>query len=490
MNIALNVLTSIIPALLIIIGSTEDVHLMAEYHAGIRRGLVRDEAVKLLPLNQSLAIMLAFVTTFIGFLSITVSNLELLQQFGMLVALGLLINFLVTILFVPAYLRLFGGTGKGFKAKRNIFQRSTGAIFSVVFRYKKFTLLLLLLMMAYFVWGTQFLYVNHSTLAYFSPGSEIRQRADDIHLSLSGMQTFSIILDSPIEGTFKKVRYLAEIESLQQFIEQRGVFDKSFSFADFIKLTHKVMEGTNEPQLPFEDDVVQIYMEFIQPQAFSSYVNDDFSRARILVRHNITSSQLLKREFAAIEKYLKEDLKTSLNFTLTGESVLDNRAADAMAFGQIQSLVLMIIVILLLVSVLFVDFRAGLIALVPNVFPIIVLLGVMGYYQILLDSGTTMVAAIISRAMSRGALFSVLALPLLLQFLEERVGDDGAASFPDVGGDPLSVGAALDAVLHWVGPPGRGDSPVTCHGEPAAPCAPGPEVRGGAASVTKRTFVC
>ncbi|MDJ0833441.1 MAG: MMPL family transporter [Gammaproteobacteria bacterium] len=394
MGIALNVLTSIIPALLIIIGSTEDVHLMAEYHAGLKRGLTREQAVKLLPVNQSLAIMLAFVTTFIGFLSITVSDLQMLQQFGWLVAFGLLVNFMVTILFVPAYLILFGGRGKGYKAQRNLFQKMTGVIFQLVMRFKKATLLLLLLMIGYFLWGTQYLFVNHSALAYFSPQSEIRQRAENIHQNLSGMQTFSIILDSSIEGTFYKVRYLEEIERLQQFIDERGVFDKSFSFADFIKLTHRVMEGIDEPQLPLDDEVVQVYMEFVQPEAVDSYVNDDYSSARVLVRHNITSSRQLKQEFNEIRQFLEQELQTSLKVTLTGESVLDNHAADALAFGQIQSLVLMVIVIQLLVSVLFVDFRAGLIALIPNVFPVIVLFGVMGYFQIPLDSGTTMVAAI------------------------------------------------------------------------------------------------
>jgi len=105
MEIPVNVLTSIIPALLIIIGSTEDVHLMAEYHTGIRQGLSRDEAVQRLPVNQSMAIMLAFVTTFVGFLSITINDLEILSEFGWLVSFGLLINFLVTVLFVPAFKR-------------------------------------------------------------------------------------------------------------------------------------------------------------------------------------------------------------------------------------------------------------------------------------------------------------------------------------------------------------------------------------------------
>ena len=134
MEIPVNVLTSIIPALLIIIASTEDVHLMAEYHTGIRQGKSRDEAVLRLPVNQSMAVMLAFATTLVGFLSITVNELELLREFGWLMSFGLIINFLVTTLFVPAYLRLFGGKGIGLKQKVNVFQKMARLIFSVVIR--------------------------------------------------------------------------------------------------------------------------------------------------------------------------------------------------------------------------------------------------------------------------------------------------------------------------------------------------------------------
>ncbi len=85
-------------------------------------------------------------------------------------------------------------------------------------------------------WQSQFLEVNNNTLGYFAKDSEIDQRTGAIHDNLSGMQTFAIILDSGIEGTFLKVKYLEDVRQLQQFIEQRKVFDKSFSFTDFIML--------------------------------------------------------------------------------------------------------------------------------------------------------------------------------------------------------------------------------------------------------------
>jgi diguanylate cyclase (GGDEF)-like protein len=394
LDIPVNVLTSIVPALLIIIGSTEDVHLLAEYHGAIERGMSRPQAVMQLPKNQSLAILLTFLTTLIGFLSITVNDLELLSQFGWVVSLGLIINFIVTALFIPAYLQLFGSTRVPERPPGRLFERFAQAIFRLVIRFKKTTLLLLMLAATGFGWGIQFLQINNSTLGYFDDQSPITQRAQKIHQNLSGMQTLSIVLESGIDDTFLKVRYLQDIQRLQQFIGQRGVFDKSFSFADFIMLTNQVMQEESTLSLPDEDELVQAYMGFVKPDVVKSYVSEDFSSARILIRHNLASSRELDHELAAIRHFIDNELKTQLNVIFTGESVLTNRAANSMAIGQIQSLILMVTVIFVLVSLLFIDVRAGLLAIVPNVFPVIILFGTMGYFNIALDTGTTMVAVI------------------------------------------------------------------------------------------------
>ncbi|MBT7306568.1 MAG: MMPL family transporter [Gammaproteobacteria bacterium] len=393
-GVTVNVLTSIIPALLVIIGSTEDVHLMAEYHDGIRSGLSRQEAVARLSITQSLAILLAFITTFVGLLSVVLNDLELLREFGWVVSVGLLINFIITVLFVPAYLTLFGAQSIASVGRENLYQRLVKAIFSVVIRFKGGALSLLLVVLLYFSWGAQFLQVNNNTISYFSPQSEVRQQADLIHESLSGMQTFSIVLDSGIEGTFLKARYLREVEQLQQLIQQRAVFDKSFSFADFIKLTHQVMDGTEEPMLPEEDDLIEAYMGLVQFSTVEEYVNESFSSSRILVRHNLDSSYELKQEIERIRQFVDKELKSPLKISFTGDSVLTNHAADIMAVGQFQSLILVVVVIFLLVALLFFDLRAGLLALVPNIFPLIVLFGVMGYFELPLDIGTAMVGVI------------------------------------------------------------------------------------------------
>jgi hypothetical protein len=65
-----------------------------------------------------------------------------------------------------------------------------------------------------------------------------------------------------------------------------------------------------------------------------------------------------------------------------------------MVMGQVQSIALLMFIVLVIMSALFADIKVGLLALVPNVFPVILLFGVMGYFDIPLNIGTAMAAAI------------------------------------------------------------------------------------------------
>jgi diguanylate cyclase (GGDEF)-like protein len=84
----------------------------------------------------------------------------------------------------------------------------------------------------------------------------------------------------------------------------------------------------------------------------------------------------------------------TLDMVITGGSYLNSQAVHYMADGQVRSLLLMLLVIFLIVALLFMNLKAGLVAVLANVFPIVVLFGVMGMAGIALDTGTTMVGAI------------------------------------------------------------------------------------------------
>ncbi len=398
LDVPLNVMTSIVPALLIIIGSTEDIHLLAEYQAGVRHGLARRDAIAAMGRNMGTAVLLTFITTYLGFVSIALNDIGLLQQFGLISSTGLLFNFVITVALVPVALRFIGETSgeKLTREQSGIYDGFAEWLFQLVMSNKRAIAFLMGAATVVAGVGALSLRVNNNTMDYFGRDSQIVARANILHERLAGMQSFSIVLSSGIENTFLNVRYLKELQKLQAYLAKTGLFDKSLSFADYIALVNGIMEDGKPGRvfLPSSDDVVREYMAFIKYAEVRDYVSRDFSEARIVVRHNINSSYDLGQALDGIRAFAAKNVDPGLKVEITGESILTNLATDHMAYGQAQSLLLMILVIFLIISLLFVNGKAGLIAVVPNTFPIIVLFGVMGYAGIALDTGTAMVAAI------------------------------------------------------------------------------------------------
>jgi predicted RND superfamily exporter protein/CRP-like cAMP-binding protein len=396
-DVPINVLTSVIPALLIIIGSTEDIHMLAEYRAGLRSGMRRPRAVKAMGVKLGTALLLTFLTTYVGFLSIAINDISMLRQFGLVASTGLFFNFLSTVLIVPMYLRYLGPALRlpGQPTTPLRYQPTADRLVSFLCRHQHAFLWSLVPLVVAFGYGATLLHVDNDPMDYFGGDAPLVQRAELLHEKLAGVESFSIVLRSGIEGTFLKVRYLEELRKLQDYLDRTGAFDKSSSFADFISLVNRVMDDDEDRlRLPDSDDVVREYMLFIKHRDVRKYVSEDFSEARVVVRHNITSSERLSTALRAIESFAREEIDPGLEVRVTGESVLTARAADAMARGQAESLLLMLVVIVLFLSMLFVNLKAGLLASVPNLLAIVVLFGLMGYAGIPLDSGTAMVAAI------------------------------------------------------------------------------------------------
>lgn len=403
LDIPIGVMTSIVPALLIIIGSTEDIHIIAEYKANLAGNMEPPAALDSMSRSIGIAILLTFITTYFGFISIYTNEISLLKEFGLVASTGLLINFIVTSLSVPAILKLTTSnkpkTTQSNASKSSIYPKLAIFIFNLVLKHKIITIAILSIVAVWSVFGALSLKINNNPLGYFDAETEVVRNAKELHDNLAGIETFSVIIETGIEDTFKKVKYLEEIDKIQNYINQSALFDKTLSFNDFMKVIHLAMdegevESIEELYLPEGDHLVREYLQFIKHDLFKSYVTENYSATRILVRHAINDSSDLREAIDELEAFIDENIDKALQIRITGSSIVSANAADYMAEGQGKSLALMSLVIIAVVSILFVNWQAGIVALVPNLFPIIVLFGVMGHFNIPLDTGTAMVAVI------------------------------------------------------------------------------------------------
>jgi uncharacterized protein len=401
MGIPLNILTVIVPSLIIVIGSTEDMHLLSEYIEGLEHKGTKEAALHYMASKTGTAVMLTAMTTFLGFLSITLNKIVILKQFGIVASFGLFVNPILTCMVAPVYLRLFGmKKAKEKSAKVSIMDKLLTVLGDRIIhlihghKWKVFAVIFgTAVVVSLFTFNVK---VDNDLLGFFKSSSNIRLRSDVLHEKICGAQPFYIRINGYNPNTFKDPNNLRVVYQIQQFIDEKGWFDKTTSLADYVSMIHCEMNDGDEAlrKIPENAALIPQYLLFLNRDEIERFTTPDYSEVNILVRHNMSSSFELKQALGELRAFMDERVPPQFAYGLTGENILVNKAADSMATGQALSLSLLLVIIFALMSFLFLNFKAGFLSLIPNIFPIMLFFGIMGIFDIALNTGTAMVAAI------------------------------------------------------------------------------------------------
>jgi hypothetical protein len=130
------------------------------------------------------------------------------------------------------------------------------------------------------------------------------------------------------------------------------------------------------------------------PENLKDWVTPDFAKGCILVRTRLSGSRAIEATLDEVRGYIANHFPKDLPVRLTGTLVLFTGTTSDIVAGQIESLTIALAVIFVVMSAMFLSMRIGFLAILPNVLPILIFFGVMGQLGILLNLGTSLIAAI------------------------------------------------------------------------------------------------
>jgi hypothetical protein len=140
--------------------------------------------------------------------------------------------------------------------------------------------------------------------------------------------------------------------------------------------------------VPDDEDLISQYTLLMEPGTLERFADFDFQTAAILVRLNFLGSAELNDDVAQIKAFVEKEIPGRMAVTATGGSVLIAQTSDQISREILLNLALMLTVIFFVICGLFVSIKAGLLAMVPNTFPLIGAFGAMGVLDIPLSTGT------------------------------------------------------------------------------------------------------
>ena len=400
-GVPINILSAMLPSLIIVIGSTEDTHMMAAYFRGLESNVEnsREKAIYYMAKHISLPLVLTVLTTALGFSSNILSGIGLIQHFAFAATFAMLANGIITILVVPLLLSVYG-TEKNTSAVDDTESTRLPDIILRVFRYYQdnhpvSVLIFTTVMCGFFIYHASKLYVTNDPLSYIPSDSALIKDTKLIHDDLAGIKIFFIRLDSNKQNAFQRPENINKLVEIQRFMDKQGVFDQSISLADHLAFANREFRGEYAARvLPATRQLVAQYLMFFHRSDLDSYVSHDYSRATIVVRHNINDSHTLNAYIDELQEVVKDIAGAGFKVNIVSKNLMVNDAAESLMVAQIKALALLLALIFIIMSVMFTSFRGGAIALVPAVIPIAMMFGVMGYLNIPLNPGTAMVAVI------------------------------------------------------------------------------------------------
>ncbi|MBW1796885.1 MAG: MMPL family transporter [Deltaproteobacteria bacterium] len=401
-GIPLNILSAMLPTLVVVIGSTEDTHMIASYFRGVSQAEKehRAFATRFMMKHLGVPLVLTVLTTAMGFGSNIFSSMGIIQDFAIASTFAILANGVITMLFVPMLLATMGPrtpllfrNGDRVIGLPGLFVRMFGFTKR---RFPRSILVFTTILCAFFIYQLSKLYVTNDPLSYFQEDQPLIQDIRQIHRDLSGMKVFFITLESDRDKAFQEPKNIEKLVTIQKFMEKQGIFDCSISLADHLSLVNREFHGgdTEYFKPPARRKLLAQYLLFFHRRDLESYVSHDFRRANIVVRHNVGDSNTLNRHIRELKEVASNIAGGEMKAYVVGENLMINAAGESLMVAQVKSLAILLCVIFLIMSAMFTSFKGGLISLIPNLIPIILMFGVMGLLEIPLNPGTAMVAVI------------------------------------------------------------------------------------------------
>lgn len=398
---ALNQLNIYLPVMLIAIGIGDSVHIIVEYYHGIDDKLSPLEAAKESLRQLFIPCLNTSLTTALGFIAVSTTQLKPLREFGTIAAIGVFMAFLISVSTLPAILSLL-------KPRKSIKKKSIhqGVIANITNGLTDFTqsnrlviLVVSSILIIISVWYTATINVDTNFVNNFKTKSKMRQDMLYFDETYHGGYNIEFILDSGERGGIKNPEFLKESMQFQEYLESLPETGRANSMLNYLRKMNKVMNNDDETYYVIPDtraliaQLLFLYTTSSPEEDLTDLISFDerFIRISLRVKNMPTSEmQVLVDE---IEKERKKSFP-GLQVDEAGDTILWNNMSVYIQEGIIRSFSIAFFTILMCFFVLFRSVKYGLLSAIPSLTPILAAGGLMGFMEIDLDFSTMMVAAI------------------------------------------------------------------------------------------------
>jgi predicted RND superfamily exporter protein len=389
-GIDINLITLVLGSMMICIGSVYGVHVYSRFEIHAANAAPGESpALECLRYART-PVLMAGLTTCIGFAALLLADIPATNELGCFSILGVVSVTLLSLTFVPGAMSLVKVKDPGVPVSNGtVLSRKFG-----IFLDRALTSIEHLAVdrssLVIGVWSVATMAalaaipqitIDTDVITFFKDDSRVRTDFTAINKLITGAVPIYVMVTGPEEGTFREPENLRIIAALQTQLEALPGVSQVLSSVDFVRLANRAMNSGDPTQHRIPDSRAAVAeATFLLPKSqLRRFSTSNHARVNLIVRTGRAGSAAVRALEADIHQTLADaQLPAQFKTEVSGNAVLLNRSADGIAGNQATQVTFAAIAIFTLICAVFRSLRVGLIAMAPNIAPVLIFFGILG----------------------------------------------------------------------------------------------------------------
>jgi predicted RND superfamily exporter protein len=402
LGMELDLLTTLLPSLLFIVGTSDIIHLVSKFLQEYRKGYTRMRALLITIREIGWLTFLTSFSTAVSLGSLYTSVLKPVQDFGMYSGLGVMLAFVITFLLLPALLMWLPEASLQKVTRTGLIRISGpekfGKLWQFTFKHQQKILKGGIIIGILGIIGSLQVSENIRLLDDLGKGDQIRKDLAFFEEEFTGVRSLEVAIHLKPGVQADHLPFLRDLEKIEKFLEASGKCHAIVALPDIYRRANYIWHFQKEKynQLPEDTTFIQeIRILTENTPVIQNIYNDSARLTRISARMRDLGSEEMQKLSDALTYYIGHQTDTSrFSWELTGTAILFEKNNQYLTSGLFSGLILSALIISLSMGTLFSSFGIVLLALIPNLLPILVLGGIMGFFGISLKASTVIVIAL------------------------------------------------------------------------------------------------
>ncbi len=390
----IHIMSSMIPIFLLPISVLDSIHILNEFFEKYRTFKDKKKTISYVLHELYRPNLFTSLTTVAGFFSLSFAPIPPVQVFGIAVAFGVALAWVLTVLLIPAYIALLDESKLGDfgvhedDLKQGALSRALAAWGRFTVKHWKEVLSGSVAVVALSLYGIMHIEINDNPTKWFNKKHPIRVADKVLNDHFGGVYSVYLVMEAKDKEAqvFQEPAMLRYIEGLQQSLQEKGTVGKSTSLADVTKkVYYELLGGDKKNNIipPTAPAVAQTLISFEnshKPDDLWHFVVPDYSKANVWLQ--LTSGD--NKQMAAVVKQVGEYVQAhpvpfEVTYHWAGLTYINMVWQDKMVVGMLVNFLGSFLIVLFMMIVLFKSPVTGLVSMLPLTITILFIYSLLGF---------------------------------------------------------------------------------------------------------------